>query len=99
MSIDTTLAERGARYGQFTDHARITQDLKRAMVATPKWAGLADDQKEMLEMVAHKIGRMLNGDPDYIDNLTDIQGYVRLVEVRLIAEEAARAKPITKKPK
>ena len=37
----------------------------------------------------HKIGRILNGDPDYQDSWTDIIGYTRLVEVDLIE----RAKP------
>ena len=82
-TIDTTLAERGTRYGAFTGHAKITQDMKRAMTAAPKWAGLRDDQKEALEMVVHKIGRILNGDPDYQDSWTDIIGYTRLVEVDL----------------
>lgn len=88
-TIDATLAERGARYGQFTGHATITQQLKQAMVAAPKWDVLADDQKEALEMVAHKIGRILNGDPFYIDSWTDIIGYTRLVEQRLLENEAA----------
>ena len=88
-SIDATLAERGSRYGQFTGHAKITQDMKRAMTASSKWADLADDQKETLEMVVHKIGRILNGDPQYVDSWTDIIGYTRLVEMRLINDEAA----------
>lgn len=83
-TIDTTLAERGARYGAFTGHAKITQSLKRAMVDSPQWANLSDDQKEALEMVQHKIGRILNGDPDYADSWTDIVGYTRLVEKRLL---------------
>lgn len=86
-SIDTTLAERGTRYGDFSGHAKITQDLKRAMTAAPKWATLRDDQKEALEMVQHKIGRILNGDPDYQDSWTDIIGYTRLVEVDLIGRQ------------
>lgn len=81
--IDATLSERGTRYGAFTGHARITQALKRAMVDSPKWTELADDQKEALEMVAHKIGRILNGDPNYIDSWHDIIGYTKLVEDRL----------------
>lgn len=85
--IDNTLAQRGARYGEFTEHADITQGLKTVMNRTPKWAALADDQKEALEMVAHKIGRILNGDPNYIDSWTDIIGYTRLVEKRLIGEQ------------
>jgi hypothetical protein len=39
-------------------------------------------------MVAHKIGRIINGDPQYIDSWTDIIGYTRLVEKRLIDEQA-----------
>ncbi len=82
-SVDQTLEERGARYGDFQGHARITQGLKRVMAASPKWAVMQDDQREALDMVAHKIGRILNGDPDYIDSWHDIIGYVRLVEQRL----------------
>ena len=81
--INTTLDERGSRYGKFTDHARITQELKRVMQDTPKWSILADDQKESLEMVVHKIGRILNGDPNYDDSWHDIAGYATLVTERL----------------
>ena len=81
--VDATLAERGSRYGSFTGHARITQNLKRAMQDSPNWDNLDDDQKEALEMAAHKIGRILNGDPNYADSWHDIIGYVRLVEARL----------------
>ena len=87
MTIDDTLAERGSRYGEFDEHAEITQSLKEIMYDTPKWGALVDDQKEALEMVAHKIGRILNGDPNYVDSWTDIAGYVRLVERRLISDQ------------
>lgn len=87
MNIDDTLAERGTRYGVFTGHARITQDIKRAMMQG-NWAKLADDQREALEMVAHKVGRILNGDPDYHDSWHDIVGYVKLVADRLLCAPA-----------
>lgn len=89
MSIDETLAARGARYGSFTAHARITQTLKRTMIDSPNWSRLADDQREALEMVQHKIGRILNGDPDYLDSWHDIIGYVRLVEARLALDQVS----------
>lgn len=88
QTIDQTLAERGARYGEFDDHANITQGIKDAMKHGRNWPLLQDDMKEALEMVAHKIGRILNGDPGYIDSWTDIIGYTRLVEKRLINEHA-----------
>ena len=83
MDIETTLAGRGSRYGSFAEHARITQSIKDAMIASPNWSKLAPDQRESLEMVAHKIGRILNGDPDYHDSWHDIVGYAKLVADRL----------------
>lgn len=81
--IEDTLAERGARYGDFVTHAKITQRLKWAMKNETKWQQLEDDQKEALEMVAHKIGRILNGDPNYHDSWHDAIGYIKLVADRL----------------
>lgn len=81
--IDATLAERGVRYGSFEGHARITQAIKAAMADSPNWAGLAPDQREALEMVAHKAGRILNGDPNFHDSWHDIVGYAKLVADRL----------------
>lgn len=88
QNIDQTLAERGSRYGEFDEHARITQNMKSVMADSLRWAELPDDMRECLEMVAHKVGRILNGDPQYIDSWTDIIGYTRLVEKRLIAEQS-----------
>ena len=86
-SIEATLEERGSRYGKFTEHARITQAIKDAMVTGRNWQKLAPDQKEALEMAAHKIGRILNGDPDFHDSWHDINGYIKLVADRLIGIE------------
>lgn len=81
--ITQTLTERGNRYGKFTSHAAITQALKEVMNSHPGWANLAPDQKEALEMNAHKVGRILNGDPNYADSWVDIAGYAKLVADRL----------------
>jgi uncharacterized protein (UPF0297 family) len=84
--VKATLAERGARYGQFKGHARISQEIKRVMKKTDGWNNLGATGREALEMIAHKIARVLNGDPTYIDNWVDIAGYATLVAERL--EEA-----------
>jgi hypothetical protein len=83
--IDQTLNERGSRYGVFKDHAEVTQTLKAIIKSKmgEKWDRLADDQKEALEMIAHKLGRIINGDPDYADSWVDIAGYSKLVADRL----------------
>ena len=91
--ITATLTERGQRYGRFIGHARIAQDLKRVIAEhTPlghtradgtRGEHLADDQQEALDMICHKIGRIINGDPDYADTWHDIAGYAQLVADRL----------------
>jgi hypothetical protein len=87
-SITCTLTERGQRYGKFTGHAEITQELKRTMRETSNWKKLSPDQQESLEMIAHKIGRILNGDPDYADSWHDIAGYAELIDKRLASGES-----------
>lgn len=79
-NIDDTLSQRGNRYGEFAGHAQVTQRLKVAMMSHPNYAHLGTDKREALEMIQHKIGRIINGDPDYKDSWTDIIGYARLIE-------------------
>jgi hypothetical protein len=79
--LAATLAERGSRYGDFPSHANITQCLKNVMRNhAGGWERLDNDHREALEMIAHKIGRILNGDPDYADSWHDIIGYTKLVD-------------------
>lgn len=80
--LNSVLQERSDRYGSFMDRAEITQTIKSAM-AWPGWKRLAHDQQEALETIATKIARILNGDPNYIDNWVDIAGYAMLVANRL----------------
>jgi len=77
--IKEILEARGSKYGSFDMHALITQSIKIAMKNTKRWNDLNPAQKECLEMVAHKIGRILNGDPYYLDSWVDIIGYTQLV--------------------
>ena len=87
MSVEKTLQERGARYGDFTDHAAICQGIKMLMMASAGWPRLSFVQKQALEVIADKIARILSGDPNYADNWHDIQGYAKLVEDRLPKEK------------
>lgn len=80
--LSDILEDRGKRYGDFIDQAAISQHLKQSM-ACPGWYELSCDQKEALEIIAHKIARILNGDPNYADSWVDIAGYAKLVADRL----------------
>jgi len=86
--IETTLKERAQRYGDFPTHATITQNIKRALRLSPNWHNMSDDKQECLEMVAHKIGRILNGDPEYHDSWLDIAGYAKLVADEILRTES-----------
>ena len=81
--IDATVEERGNRYGAFKDSADIIQELKSVMRSTRNWSNLTPSQREALEMIQHKVGRILNGDPNYTDSWHDIKGYAHLIEEEL----------------
>lgn len=78
-----TLDERGAHYGDFTTHASIAQSLKNIMTGTTGWSRLSPNQREALDMIQHKVARILNGDPNYADSWHDIAGYATLAEERV----------------
>lgn len=84
--VHETLADRGRRYGSFANHAHIAMNIKRQYATVPNFYLLKDDQRQALEVIADKIARILNGDPNYTDNWHDIQGYAKLVEDRLLNE-------------
>ena len=95
--IHTTLAERGTRYGAFINNATIAQGLKQIMRQAPMWDALAPDQKEALEMIQSKIARLLNKDPNYLENYRDVAGYAQLVLDRLMVTEGATDSEVTLK--
>lgn len=79
VDIESLVTERGNRYGKFSDGAKIMRALKSVMHNTDGWSRLTDSQREALDMIQHKIGRILNGDPNYDDNWKDIAGYSKLI--------------------
>lgn len=81
--IDQILEERGEKYGTFSEVALISQNIKSAMRHSRNWKHLPADMRESMEMVANKMGRMLNGDWTYTDTITDMIGYMKLVLDRL----------------
>lgn len=85
-STDQLITERGSRYGKFKDGADIMQSLKDVMRDVDGWNNLTASQKEALDMIQHKIGRILNGDPTYDDSWKDIAGYATLIVNELNGE-------------
>lgn len=83
-NVQAILDERGSRYGSFKDNARISQrfcnvlDDEYNRRIQRKESLLEDHQLEAIEMIFHKIARILSGDPSYADNWDDIAGYAQL---------------------
>lgn len=85
--IETTLKQRGSRYGSFIDNSDLSQGLKRVMENHPNWGLMPDYQREALQMIQHKISRQICGDHTYDDNLRDIAGYASLALKILTGED------------
>ena len=84
-NIDETLDARAQDYGKFKDGAALMQGIKRLLAdhALRHNKTFADDQWEALEMIVHKMARIVNGNPDKVDHWVDIAGYAKLVADRL----------------
>ena len=83
--VDVILDERAITYGCFVDVAEIAQEIKATIRIgeTNRSVELPVDQSEALDMIASKIARILNGDPNHTDSWIDIAGYATLVADRL----------------
>ena len=79
QSIDDTLVERGNRYGPFSKHAAISQELQHTLFATKAQSAMPAYINEALTLICHKLARIVNGDHMYDDNFRDIAGYSQLV--------------------
>ena len=79
MNIQQVLSERQTTHGDFADHAQTTQLLKTVMHSQPGWSKLNAMQRESLDMIVHKIGRILAGNPNYVDHWLDCSGYATLI--------------------
>lgn len=96
MDISHTLNERGNTHGKFEDNSRISQSLKRLVGQTRNYGLLDDVQREALDMILHKLSRMLAGDPNYIDTVRDIAGYAQLLVEHLEQKAGATDCTVTK---
>lgn len=79
MNINEVIAERTQTHGDFKDVSMVAQSLKGVLHHSPNWKRLNAHQMEALEMIEHKIARILSGDPHFKDAWVDIAGYAQLV--------------------
>lgn len=78
MDIRELLTERASTHGHFPETAAAIQHTKDWWRAQRNWSALTHAQREALDMIAHKVGRILAGDPNHLDSYVDISGYATL---------------------
>lgn len=83
--VSKILGDREERYGAFIGQAEVAMKLKSVIKNSlaSREKKLAFDQLEAIDMICSKIGRIVNGDPNYSDSWIDIAGYAKLVADRL----------------
>lgn len=87
--IQEILKEREKTHGDFSVHATITQAIKSCYKITDSYDNLISPQRESLDMIAHKIGRILAGNPNVKDHWDDIAGYATLVSERIEDDDSS----------
>lgn len=76
--------ERAKTHGSFADHARCTRRLKDVINdehihrVTRGQSVLSSQQAEAIDMILHKIGRVMAGDASFQDHWDDIAGYAHI---------------------
>ena len=58
---------------------RFSKKLKHIAHTSQGWKRMASNQREAMDMILHKIGRILNGNANYADSWIDIEGYSKLI--------------------
>lgn len=77
------IQERSQTHGDFTVNSQVSQAIKRAIRSHGEFDLMEDYQREALDAIAGKIGRIVAGDGSYDDHWRDIAGYAELVLERV----------------
>jgi hypothetical protein len=77
--VNELLSEREKTHGRFADVSYIAQELKDTLRRSPNWKNIKSRQREALDMICNKMGRLLSGNPNFEDHSDDIVGYAVLL--------------------
>ncbi len=84
LNIDQLLDTREQTHGAYSNTAKYIQMFKAVALGAysdrykANRPSLSHQQRESLEMILHKCGRILSGDPNCEDHWADIAGYAKL---------------------
>lgn len=75
---DELLNERQNTHGDYNEVARISQSIRNVLKSGVNWKSMNDCQREALEMICSKLGRVMSGNYNFKDHWDDISGYAKL---------------------
>ena len=82
-TTDDIIAQRRNTHGPFGPQFEFAQSLKSLFRSAPGWEELNPVLKEVLEMEATKLSRILHGNSSEPDHFADLAGYARLGEMHV----------------
>lgn len=77
--LDNVLIHRSGTHGDYRKNAEYTMDVLGVLNRYGKLDNLPNEMRLALTMIAHKMGRIVNGDATFEDHWVDIQGYSQCV--------------------
>lgn len=81
---EATVKSRKELYGSFEGRAVVCDAVMQTLRSHPNWSRkLEPIHRHGLTMLVEKIGRIIEGNPNYLDNWHDAGGYSHLVETEL----------------
>lgn len=86
MTVNETLTQRANTHGNFKDNATIAQALKGVVKLGKNYSVMSADKREAIDMICHKLARIVSGNPEYADHWHDVAGYATLVDNDLLAD-------------
>lgn len=72
------LNEREKTHGDYGENSGVAQGIKTLMHYSPGWERMTKAQRESIDLIATKLGRLSAGNPAEVDHWKDIAGYAML---------------------
>lgn len=82
MSVEETLAQRGAEYGDWAVDGGLADALINTCEAAEGWHKMPGFMRQSIRLILVKVARLCVGNPRNKDSWHDIQGYAKLAEDR-----------------
>ncbi|OED35018.1 hypothetical protein AB832_06575 [Flavobacteriaceae bacterium (ex Bugula neritina AB1)] len=82
-NISNVLNERRSTHGNFKDNARLTIELQEIIRSHENYKNMSYSHKLSLNMILHKVSRIVCGDHNFLEHIVDIIGYAKRLEEQI----------------